>query len=244
VPAPLVSIVIPTREERATLPGLLEALAREPEPHEVIVVDAGSDDGTADIAEAAGALVLQCACGRGQQLAMGAGAARADVLLFLHADTAFPTGGLAAMLRALADAPDSPGGNFRLLFDGEDPLRRWLDRFYAFIRRFGFIYGDSGIFVRREAFLRAGGFRSLAVMEDYDFVRRLRRLGRLLNVVDPPLVTSTRRFRARRRPAIVARWLAIHVLYYLGASGERMARIYDAAPGATPLQRGSLSDQS
>src|SRR3546814_15920068 len=57
------------------------------------------------------------------------------ILLFLHADSRFPAGGLGRIEETLAAAPEIGGGNFRLLFDGGDGFSRWLDGFYAFIRR-------------------------------------------------------------------------------------------------------------
>ena len=65
------------------------------------------------------------------------------------------------------------GGNFRLLFEGDDPFRRWLDGFYVWPQSHGSCYGDSGIFVRRDVYDTMGGIRPIAFMEDYDFVRRL-----------------------------------------------------------------------
>ena len=60
-----------------------------------------------------------------------------------------------------------------MLFDGDDPFSRWLDGFYVWLRSHGFYYGDSGIFVRRDVYDTMGGIRPIALMEDYDFVRRL-----------------------------------------------------------------------
>ena len=65
------------------------------------------------------------------------------------------------------------GGNFRLLFEGDDPFRRWLDGFYVWPHSHGSCYGGSGIFVRRDVYDTMGGIRPIALMEDYDFVRRL-----------------------------------------------------------------------
>ena len=92
----MISIIIPTLNERARLARLLDALDREQTPHEVIVVDGGSDDGTAQEARRRGALVLKSDPGRGRQLALGARAAVGHVLLFLHADCVFPPGGWTA----------------------------------------------------------------------------------------------------------------------------------------------------
>jgi hypothetical protein len=164
--------------------------------------------------------------GRGQQLRAGAAAASGDILLFLHADSAFHAGGLAAIAAALAQNPAAPGGNFRLVFDGETRFARWLTGFYASIRRFGLYYGDSGIFVRRSVYNAIGGIKPIALMEDYEFVCRLERAGPTIRIEDPPLVTSSRKFAGRRAPAIVAGWLLIHLLYALGVSPARLARLY------------------
>jgi hypothetical protein len=64
-------------------------------------------------------------------------------------------------------------------------------------------------------------------MEDYDLVRRMKRAGRPPAWRSRPLVTSSRRFEGRRPPAIVLGWARIHVLYWLGASPERLALLYD-----------------
>lgn len=225
----MISVVIPALNEAARLPRLLRALQAEPVDCETVVVDGGSEDGTAEAARAAGAaLVLSAPRGRGQQMAAGAAAARGSALLFLHADTAFPPGGLAALDALLRDRPEVVGGNYRLLFDGEDGFSRWLEGFYAAIRRLGFWYGDSGVFVRRAAYEALGGVRPIAVMEDYDLVRRVRRAGPTVCLAESPLVTSSRRFEGRRPPAIILGWARIHLLYWLGASPERLAVLYDS----------------
>ena len=90
-------------------------------------------------------------------------------------------------------------------------------------------YRDSGVFVRRAAYRAFRGLRSIALMEDYDFTRRLERLGETCCIEDPPLVTSSRRFHGRRPLQIVYGWLKIHALFHLGVSPERLARMYDSA---------------
>ena len=225
----MILVVIPALNEAARMPGLLHALRAEPVSLEVIVVDGDSADGTAEAARAAGAtLVLSAPRGRGQALTAGAEAARGETLLFLHADCVFPPGGLAALERLLRERPEVVGGNFRLLFDGDDGFSRWLTGFYALIRRLGFYYGDSGIFVRRAVLEAIGGVRPIALMEDYDRVRRLRRAGPTACVVEPPLVTSSRRFAGRRPAAIVLGWVRVHLLYWLGVDPARLALLYDS----------------
>jgi rSAM/selenodomain-associated transferase 2 len=227
----MISIVIPTLDEADRLPALLAALAAESEPHEVIVADGGSGDGTAALAAAAGARVVAAPRGRGRQVAAGAAAAGGEILWILHADSAVRPGALGAIRRALAD-PAVVGGNFRLIFDGERRFSRWLTGFYACVRRSGFYYGDSGIFARRSVYERLGGIKPLALMEDYDFVRRLERAGPTACIAHPPLVTSSRRFAGRRPARIFALWLAIHLLFHIGVSPDFLAKLYRSAQHA------------
>ncbi len=166
--------------------------------------------------------------GRGAQLAAGASRAKGDVLLFLHADSAVPAGALASIQETLAARPAVMGGNFRLLFDGDDKFSRWVCGFYRWIRQRGFYYGDSGIFVRRRAYRALGGFRPIALMEDYDFTRRLEEFGETCCIENPPLVTSSRRFRGRRPAAIVGGWLFLHGLYHMGVPADWLASLYNS----------------
>ncbi len=230
----MISIVIPTLNEARHLPYLLADLGVGNAAAEIIVADGGSTDETRAVAREMGAGVIRTARGRGHQIAAGAAAARGKTLLFLHADSRFPSGGLARIGELLAARPQAVGGNFRLDFDGETRFDAWLERFYAWIRARGFYYGDSGIFVRRAVYERLGGMRPIALMEDYDFVRRLERFGPTICIDDPPLVTSSRRFAGRSPAAIVLGWLEIHALFHLGVSPSRLARLYyGGKPGRT-----------
>jgi len=223
----VISVVVPVLNEAERLGGLLASLSDQAGQKEVIVVDGGSSDASASIAASFGARVIASRKGRGQQLAVGASVSRGDVLLFLHADTRLPPGALMAMQRALDAHPDAPGGNFRLLFDGDRRFDRWLEGFYRWIRGRGFYYGDSGIFMRQRSYRRIGGFLPIPVMEDYDLVRRMEAVGQTLCVEHPPLVTSSRRFHGRHPLAIFLGWIRIHLLFHLGVAPDRLARIYD-----------------
>ncbi len=223
----MISVIIPTLNEGANLRRLLATLSAEPVASEIIVADGGSVDDTGAIALGSGARVMATAPGRGGQIRAGAEAAAGDIFLFLHADSVFPAGGLAAIEEALSDQRII-GGNFRLLFDGPSGFARWLTGFYAFIRRLGLYYGDSGVFVRRRVYDALGGVRPMALMEDFDFNRRLERAGPTCCIADPPLVTSSRRFAGRHPLAIIWGWLRIHALFYLKASPQRLARLYDS----------------
>jgi len=225
----MLSIVIPTLNEAPRIGALIRILRAQDAAAQIIVADGGSTDGTLDAARGAGAdHAIAAPRGRGQQLVAGSALARGDVIWFLHADCQPQPGALAAITRALAADPACPGGNFRLLFDGDDGFSRWLDGFYAWLRRQGWYYGDSGIFIRRSVLDRIGGIRPLTLMEDYDLVRRLERAGKTVSIGDPPLLTSSRRFAGRRPAAIIWGWIRIHLRYYCGARPDRLAALYDS----------------
>jgi hypothetical protein len=150
----------------------------------------------------------------------GAAATGGTVLLFLHADTTLPAGAGAAIERALREAV---GGAFSLGFDDRPRLARRVASLYRPFHRG--VYGDQAIFVRRRAWERIGGYRPLPIMEDYDFVQRLRAIGRFA-VVPETVVTSARRQRAHGEVRTFATVASIKLLYRLGVSPTHLARAY------------------
>ena len=93
-PGPQLAVVIPVRNEAQRLPLLLADLARAPAGLELerVVVDGGSLDGSARLAQLAGATVLHSAANRGRQLQLGVAASTAPWLLLLHADARLKIG--------------------------------------------------------------------------------------------------------------------------------------------------------
>jgi rSAM/selenodomain-associated transferase 2 len=212
--------------EERFLPLLLDAIRQQEADCEVIVVDGGSRDRTLEIARDHGVRTIVSSPGRGTGICIGAEEARGEVLFFLHADSTLLPGALDRINEVLMADAKVIGGNFRLVFDGDTPFSLWLTGFYAWIRSIGLYYGDSGIFVRRSVYEPLGGFRPIPLMEDLDFVRRLERFGRTCCIIDPPLITSSRRFERRRALAIVYGWVRLHALFRLGVSPRRLAEIY------------------
>jgi rSAM/selenodomain-associated transferase 2 len=227
---PLVSVLVPTLDEARELPYLLDHLAALPGSWEVIVADGGSRDATLDIARThpLKPRVVQQTGGRAAQLNAAAAVAGGDILLFLHADSRLPAGAHASLAEAWRAAPEIAGGNFALRFDdGRGSFERILGAVYRRQRRHGLYYGDSSVWVRRDTFDRLGGFREIAIMDDYDFVRRLERLGTTA-CLPGPATTSARRWRATGIPRTVLAWVVIRRLYVAGVSPDRLARLYRA----------------
>lgn len=221
---PLVSVIVPTLDEAGALPGLLDHLDALAGRWEVLVSDGGSVDRTVEIARERGVRVIHAAGGRPGQLNAAAREAGGELLLFLHADSRLPAGAHACLCAAARD-PLLAGGNFALRFDGGDAFARVLSAVYAFQRRLGFYYGDSSVWIRREVFEGLGGYRELAIMDDYDFVRRLEAAHRTA-CLPGPARTSDRRWRAMGIPRTLFSWWAIRWLYLAGVSPARLARLY------------------
>jgi rSAM/selenodomain-associated transferase 2 len=222
-----VSVVIPTWREADRIVATLEALAAQG-PDEVIVVDGGSPDGTAD--RAAGAptrpRVVRSGRGRGAQLRAGAAAASGDLLVFLHADCRLAPGALAALRRYAARHPRVPGGCFRMRITpggrGIGVVERSANLRAALI---AMPYGDQAMFARRGAYERVGGFPPWPLMEDVELARRLRRLGRLAVLPDRVVVSARRWERAGVLRQTLRNWRLI-TLWMLGVPADRLAPRY------------------
>jgi len=206
------SIIIPTLNEAAALTGAVDAARAFPQS-EILVVDGGSLDDTAEIAGRLGCRVLASPPGRARQMNAGAAEARGDLLLFLHADCLLPPNAADALQAVLAD-PRVGCGAFRHRIDSPRPVLRLIeagDNFRAvWLRR---PYGDQAIFVRRTLFEQIGGFPDVPLLEELFLIRRLTSATRY-RVVDATVVTSARRW---ERHGIV-RVTAINWLILLGAA--------------------------
>ena len=220
----MTSIIVPVLNEEAVIERSLTALKCVDGEKELIVVDGGSTDSTADRARQLATKLLTAACGRGSQMHAGAMAASGDVLWFVHADTLPPSHAAREIGRALTD-PAVVGGSFRLVFDGDGRSARQLTAIYPWLRLLGLSYGDAAIFVRRNAYEAAGGFRPYPLFEDLDLIRRLKRQGRFVGL-DCCLTTSSRRFENRNFAAVWANWIALQILYWMGISPHLLARWY------------------
>lgn len=220
-------MIIPTLNAAGVLAPTLEGIqcGQGELALEILVTDGGSIDSTRLIALQQNVIFLEAPRGRGQQLAAAAAEAAGDWLLFLHADTRLEPG-WAAEIRALP--PDVVGGAFRLALDGPGAGLRLVERAVDLRTRWlGLPYGDQALFARRPAYDAAGGFAPLPLMEDVDFLGRLRRQGRLA-WLRRRAVTSARR---QRRLGLVGAWLRnwrVFTLYQLGVSPERLVRLYDS----------------
>jgi rSAM/selenodomain-associated transferase 2 len=223
-PGVVISVIIPVLNEAAQIGAALRRTPRT-EDFEVIVVDGGSTDETAAIAEAYGVRVIHTAAGRARQMNAGAAVARGDILLFLHADTRLPAD-FAHVVRKTLAGPGVILGAFRLRIDSPLWGFRIIEALANFRSAFWKMpYGDQAFFLRARHFRMAGGFSNLPIMEDFEFVRRLRRWGRIA-VAPAAVLTSARRWEQLGVLRATLLNQAIILAYLFGVPPARLARWY------------------
>ena len=228
----MISAIVPTLNAEAGLAQTLAALvpaAVDGLVREAIVVDGGSSDATAAIADEAGATFVTRSGGRGYQLMAGARRARFSWLLFLHADTVLEPGWereASAFMEAV-DLGQRPltAAAFRFALDDAGLKPRLLERLVALrCRLLRLPYGDQGLLVPKLLYTQAGGYSAMPLMEDVDLVRRLKR-GRIV-MLHARAITSAQRFRQDGYVRRSARNLLCLALYFLRVPTHVIARIY------------------
>lgn len=218
------SVVIPALDEAEALPATLAALAPlRARGHEVIVVDGGSSDGTPELAAPLADRVIAAPRGRARQMNAGAAIARGEALIFLHADTRLPGDADHRVAEALGSRV---WGRFDIAIEGRSPLLRVVAFFTTWRSRVtGIATGDQAIFVRRDAFERAGGFPDFALMEDIAFSRRMKAFSRPA-CLGARAVTSGRRWERHGVLRTVFLMWRLRLAFFLGAAPEELARRY------------------
>ncbi|MCV6613754.1 MAG: TIGR04283 family arsenosugar biosynthesis glycosyltransferase [Cellvibrionaceae bacterium] len=223
---PRVSIIIPVYAEGQQLKARLQALQCLRGPGaELIVVDGGSPDNSAEQLQQAAALYDRCLRsepGRALQMNAGAKVALGEWLWFVHLDSDFE--GRPGLPHSLAGS--ASWGYYRLQLD----QRAWHYRLLGAAIRwrsrwFKGATGDQGIFVRRRLFEQLGGYQPIPLMEDIELCDRLKRHSRPQAVTEV-IITSARRWQRRGFVATVLFMWQLRLRYRLGACPWALAKRY------------------
>jgi rSAM/selenodomain-associated transferase 2 len=183
---------MPVLNEAKSLRANLEQLHLSND-EELIIVDGGSSDDTMNIAGKFTDNVFQTATGRASVMNYGAERAAGDILLFLHSDCLLPDRGF-DIIRKTMNGDGVAAGGFCLKIDSTGLRFRIIETASNLrSRTAGLLYGDQGIFMRKETFKDIGGYAEIPLMEDIEISGKLKRMGRLA-LVTPPIKASPRRW--------------------------------------------------
>lgn len=221
---PPMSIIVPILNEIELLPDLLAHLQQwQRKGYEVLLVDGGSSDGSAEVAEAIGFTVLSSPCGRARQMNAGAAKAKGSAFIFLHADTRLPEDADQKILHALGKRH---WGRFDVQLSGDKCMLRVIAFLMNCRSRFtGIATGDQAIFTDRTTFTAIGGFPDQPLLEDIEISKRLKQQGRPA-CLRAQVISSGRRWVAHGIwPTIWLMW-CLRWAYWRGESVERLASMY------------------
>ena len=227
-----ISIIIPTLNEESQVNNWRRLLAlaagsdtETSMPCEIIIVDGGSSDQTVPLARSLGFRVESCQSGRGAQLNHGARLARGRILLFLHADTELPADFTKPLLYCLNNTSAIAGAFSLTIKDAGLLLQAVCFGANLRSRLLHLPYGDQAIFIRRDDFLRLGGFPETPIMEDFIFIRRARQEGRI-TTLPQRVTTSARRWQRLGiiRTTLINQFVILG--FYARVPFEKLASLY------------------
>ncbi|MFW6266931.1 MAG: TIGR04283 family arsenosugar biosynthesis glycosyltransferase [Halanaerobium sp.] len=221
------SVIIPTLNEAGNIGDLIDYIKSENISSEIIISDANSDDQTKEIAAKKGAKIVNSkSASRGLQLNRGAEIAAAPLLLFLHADSKLEASALNDLVKKMGENQNKIGGAFSLKIESENPLLKfisWSSNLRA--KYLNLIFGDQGIFIRKEVFESLGGFPEIELMEDWEFSKKMAAAGDLI-FLEKQIYTSARRWEEYGILKTILLMHKIKFLYLMGCDPEKLKKIY------------------
>ena len=191
---PKISIIIPTYNESQHLSLLLSDLSIFNEEIEIIIVDCNSDDKTKDIANIYKTNTHNTKKkNRGLQLNIGAKKAKGEWFIFIHADSRLSQDWLKKVKSVIRYDKNSVCF-FKFKINNKKIIYRFLEivvnlRSYIFKDP----YGDQGLLIHRETYFKNKGYRKIPLMEDLDFIKRLKNKTSLKRLTIP-IYTSSRKW--------------------------------------------------
>jgi rSAM/selenodomain-associated transferase 2 len=222
------STIVPAFHESDKINSLVEHLQglESSQDAEIIVVDGNPNGDTIQAIGSDRVKKMVAPKGRARQMNAGASLAKGEILIFLHADTELPPNALKTINSAMAQK-GYVGGAFELDIDSHKIEYKILVRWASLRCRLTRIpYGDQAIFIKRHYFNALGGYRDIALMEDVELMRRIKRRGDKIFIVPEKVRTSPRRWEQEGFVYVNVRNAFLFTSYILGVSPLKLASFY------------------
>lgn len=221
-----ISIIIPVFNEAEIIEKTLVKLVNN-SGVELIVIDGGSSDRTVELVKKMGIQVVSSSKqGRANQMNFGASIANGEILIFLHADTQLPEK-YPEIVKKILFENRAIAGAFKLKIDGTEKSLKLIEKMVNWRSRFlSLPYGDQAIFISKKTFEELDGFLDLPIMEDFEFMQRLKHLGKI-EIASSAVTTSDRRWQKLGvwKTTLINQLIILG--YYLKISPDRLRRLYN-----------------
>ncbi|CAN5190670.1 TIGR04283 family arsenosugar biosynthesis glycosyltransferase [soil metagenome] len=222
----MISVIIPVYNEEHVIKKTIRHLWQSDQQNlveEIIVIDGGSTDNTITAAKSEGVHVFLSKKGRAEQMNYGASLAKGKILYFLHADTLPPATYTSDIQEAVKNKFDA--GCYRLSFDFE----HWFLKANCWFTRFdfnAFRFGDQSLFVKKETFLKTGGFSEKhIVMEDQHLIVRLKKTNSF-TIIPKEVTSSGRKYVTNGIYKTQFTYYLIYFMYKMGYSQKQLVDTY------------------
>ncbi len=222
------SIIIPVLNESSVINHTVEHVCRIGSGFdmEVIIIDGDSQGSTINVLRNSEIIKGISPRGRGEQMDKGASLAHGEILLFLHTDTELPENALRTISTVMADK-EYAGGAFDLGIRSARLIFRLMEKLVHVRTRLTRIpYGDQAIFLRKEVFDKMKGFKKIPLMEDVEFMKRIKRSGYKIRIIPQKVKTSPRRWEKEGVIYCTLRNWMLRGLYHLGVQPDKLVKFY------------------
>lgn len=222
-----ISIIIPVYKEN-NINSIIDSIITNQTSitYEIIVVD-GDENSTNDQVENSDVIKINSKKGRSYQMNEGFKKAQGNILLFLHADTFLPSNALENIVKALEAPSKYSAGAFDLEFDSQNKWIKKIEKVASWrSRKLKMPYGDQAIFVKRDIFEKIGGYKEIDLMEDINFIQKLKRKKHSIIILEDKILTSARRWEEKGNIFTTVRNLILQFLYFAGVHPNTLAKFY------------------
>lgn len=223
----MVSIIVPVFNEETNILNIINALNSLEGEKEIIIVDGESNDNTFFYASSL-VRTIKAKRGRANQMNQGAKASKGEILWFVHADSMLEKDAIKQI--EITVSQGFVGGGFSIYFyDYHTFFMRYITVTSNIRSKIsGLFYGDQGMFVRKDVFLKLGCFPEMELMEDFKFSRYIRKIGKM-KLLEKNIGTSARRYKNGGQLRTHLLMHKIRILYFLGVPTSKLNKMYGEA---------------